>query len=68
MPKLDRLEIGGESDAYEGRGVWVPDGMTAAEIMEGARVLEDKFGVEHYTARSMVRNVLEAIRAEIKSP
>ncbi len=51
-----------EIETYEGRGVWVPPGMTAHEIMIGAAVLVEKFGVEHYEARSMVRWVLEAIR------
>src|SRR6185436_13939211 len=47
--------------SYEGRGLWVPPGMTAQEIMIGAAALE-RFGVEHYEARSMVREVLSAIR------
>ena len=51
-----------EIDAYGGRGVWVPPGLTAREIMAGAAVLESKFGIEHYEARSMVRWVLQAIR------
>jgi hypothetical protein len=53
----------GAPEAFGLRGVWVPAGMTAREIIEGARVLSEQFGVEHYEARSMVRTVLEAIRA-----
>ena len=52
----------GHVESFRQRGVWVPDGMTAEEIMVGAAVLEEKYEVEHYTARSMVRLVLEAIR------
>jgi hypothetical protein len=53
---------GGSVESYGDRGLWVPDGMTAHEIMVGAEVLERHFGVEHYEARSMVRRVLDAIR------
>ena len=48
---------------YRGRGVFVPPGMTAAEIMIGARVLEERWDIQHYQARDMVRDVLEAIRS-----
>lgn len=54
----------GSYGSYGGHGVWVPLGMTAAEIMIGASVLSERFEVEHYEARSMVRAVLSAIRAE----
>jgi hypothetical protein len=53
----------GSIECYGERGVWVPDGVTAHEIMVGAAVLEQAYEVDHYTARSMVRRVLEAIRA-----
>jgi hypothetical protein len=53
----------GKIDGYGGRGVFVPPGMTAAEIMIGARVLTERWDVQHYEARSMVRDVLEAIRS-----
>ena len=52
----------GTREAYGGRGVFVPHGMTAAEIMIGARVLTERWEIQHYEARSMVRDVLEAIR------
>jgi hypothetical protein len=52
----------GEKQAYEGSGVWVPKGMTAREIMAGAEVLERDFEIGTYTARSMVRAILRAIR------
>ena len=48
--------------SYGDRGVYVPEGMTAAEIMEAARVLERDFEVEPFTSRAMVRAVLAAIR------
>lgn len=48
--------------AHGQRGVWTPAGMTAAEIMHGAAVLERKWKIDHYQARSMVRAVLRAIR------
>ena len=53
----------GTIEAVGERGVWVPPGMTANEIMRGAEVLETMFEVEHYQARSMVREVLAAVRA-----
>ncbi len=31
--------------------------------MEGARILTEKFDVEHYTARNMVRKVLAVIHS-----
>lgn len=49
--------------AYGDRGVYVPDGMSALEIMEGAAALEREYEVAPYTARSMVRSVLRAIKA-----
>jgi hypothetical protein len=39
--------------------------MTAAEIMIGARVLIERWDVEHYEARSIVRDVLKALRAAL---
>lgn len=59
----DRPDAGaGHAESFGQRGVWVPPGLTAREIMVGAAVLESKFGIEHYEARSMVRWVLQAIR------
>ena len=52
----------GTREAYGGRGVFVPHGMTAAEIMIGASVLTERWEIQHYDARIMVRDVLEAIR------
>ena len=57
-----RPETDAELQVYGSRGLWVPKGMTAGDIMIGTEVLEQRFGVEHYTARSMVRAVLEALR------
>lgn len=47
--------------SFEGRGVYVPEGMSAAEIMIGAAALERKFDVAPYISREMVRAVLAAI-------
>jgi hypothetical protein len=40
----------------------VLSGMTAAEIMIGVRVSTERWDIQYYEARSMVRDVLEAIR------
>lgn len=53
----------GSCQSYGERGVWVPEGMTAAEIMVGAAALEQHFGVAPFESRSMVRAVLSAIRS-----
>lgn len=45
------------------RGVWVPDGLDAADILTGASALQTQFGADAYTARSMTRAVLLAVRA-----
>ncbi|MEW9838691.1 hypothetical protein, partial [Mesorhizobium marinum] len=51
----------GTIEGYEGRGVWVPEGLSARDIMEGAKVLERDYDVAPYTARDMVRTVLIAL-------
>lgn len=51
----------GKIEAYGNRGVWVPDGMTAREIMVGAAILEREFDVPPYESRDMVRSVLSAL-------
>lgn len=48
----------GTYESYEGRGVWVPRGLTAAQIMCGARVLERDFGVAPFISRAMVSAIL----------
>jgi hypothetical protein len=48
------------------RGVYVPDGMTATEIIEGAHALVRDFELDTYTARNMVRTVLLAVRGGTK--
>ena len=52
----------GTIESYNGRGVWVPQGMTAGQIMAGADVLEQTYDVAPYTSRNMVIAILEAIR------
>lgn len=54
------------NETYEGRGVSVPVGLTAREIMEGTKALErgfPDFDFGHYTARAMVEAVLQATRS-----
>lgn len=56
----------GQVGAYKGRGVFVPHGLTAAEVMEGAAALEqysEDWDIPHYTARDMAAAVLLAARA-----
>lgn len=57
-------KLGTRTEGYGDRGVFVPDGMTAAEIMLGAAAIESRFGLDHYEARSIVRVVLAALRAD----
>ena len=59
---------GGRAEAYGDRGVYVPPGMTAAEIFEGAKALInalDNVGIDMdiYTAQSAVTAVLKKIRS-----
>ena len=54
----------GRLEVYEGRGIWVPNGMTADEIAEGARALSERFHVDKHTARMMAVTLLEAIRSD----
>lgn len=51
----------GAIEFYKGHGVWVPFGQTAAEIMEGAWVLERDFDVAPFTSRMMVSAILQAL-------
>lgn len=51
----------GTIEGYEGRGVWVPEGMNAHDIMEGAKALQSQFEVAPYTACEMARVVLLAV-------
>jgi len=50
----------GTGQVYKGRGVWVPEGLTAAQIMEGAWALERQFDVAPFISRLMAAAVLEA--------
>lgn len=62
-PALEDSEFDSEGaiEGYQGRGVWVPHGQSAAWIMEGARVLENKWEVAPYISRMMVSAVLETV-------
>jgi hypothetical protein len=66
-PLAGRPSSEGAVKAFGSRGVWVPKGMAAAEIMAGAAALQKRFKVDHYEARSMARAVLEAARAFSKT-
>lgn len=53
----------GVIESYEGRGVWVPDGLNARDIMEVAGVLEHDFDVTPYISRVMACQVLLRIKS-----
>ena len=64
-PPRDRLPHDwGTLEAYEGRGLWVPNGMTAVEIVKGARAITDQFDIDKFTARDIAIALLRVIRAE----
>lgn len=52
----------GTIEGYEGRGVWVPEGMDARDIMEGAKALEMAWDIAPFISRAMVCDVLTAIQ------
>jgi hypothetical protein len=52
---------------HKGRGVWVPDGLDASWIMEGAAVLESRHEIAPFISRSMMRDVLQAVLPLIAS-
>ncbi len=58
--EVERLE--GTIESYKGHGVWVPRGLDAPSIMEGALALEQQFDVAPFMSRLMAGAVLEAIR------
>ena len=58
----------GTIETYKGRGVWVPRGFTAAEIMEAAWVLERRFDVAPFVSRLMAEAALTAARDVSESP
>ena len=61
----DSVEKSGQAgtvEKYGKRGVWVPEGMSAADIMAGAQVLERDFGITPFTSREAMRAILSAIR------
>lgn len=51
----------GTTENYGDRGVWVPDGLNARDIMLGAKTLERDFEIAPYRSRAIVRAVLSAI-------
>ena len=54
----------GRQEVHQGRGVWVPEGMTAAEIAKASEAVEDRFSIDKHTARSIAITVLQAVRAD----
>ncbi|CAH2409367.1 hypothetical protein [Mesorhizobium escarrei] len=57
----DSSRQAGKIEVYEKRGAWVPEGLTAREIIEGAKVLEQDFEVPPYVSRAMVSAVLQRL-------
>lgn len=51
----------GSIQTYKGHGVWVPNGQSAAEVMEGAWALEREFDVAPFVSRIMASAVLSAV-------
>lgn len=56
----------GTIESYEGRGVWVPEGLTARDIREGAKLLESQFDVAPFVSDAMACAVLERARPSEK--
>lgn len=54
--------LGGTVQIHGARGVFVPDGMTAPEILEGAKVLEVDHDIAPYISQIMVIDILRATR------
>lgn len=52
----------GTIQGFAGRGVFVPEGLTAEEIMAGAAVLERRFDIAPYISRVIVCDILLAIK------
>jgi hypothetical protein len=51
----------GTGEIYKGRGVWVPHGLKASWIMEGAWALESEFDVAPFVSRMMAEAVIRAV-------
>lgn len=58
MGILEDLGKVGSIESYGGRGVFVPRGLTAAAVVEGARIIESACDVAHYTALNIACDVL----------
>jgi hypothetical protein len=58
----------GELGVFGRRGVYVPPGMSARDIMVAAHALEARFDVAPYEARRMVRVVLSALDNSAPEP
>ena len=54
---------GGTIESYGERGVWVPHGLDVADLMIGAFAIKREFDLGEYEARSIVKEVLQAIQA-----
>ena len=57
----------GKNETYGGHGVWVPHGLKASWIMEGAFALEKHHEIAPFISRAMVRDVLNAVLPLIAS-
>lgn len=65
---LQKAGQAGTIETYQGRGVWVPEGLTARDIMEGAKVLERDYDIAPFTSREMVCQVLFALHLAANHP
>ena len=57
------MQTDGRIEVFDGRGYWVPDGLSVSDIARGAQRLAQDFDVPNYIAQAMVIAVLEEIRA-----
>lgn len=61
--RSEPIDAAGHVETHGKRGVWVPPGLTLEELMIGAAALQERYGMDCYTARSMVSTVISAVRA-----
>ena len=65
---VDWMRQAGDKVSFQGRGVPVPKGVEAWQIMAGARALEKRHDVAPYISRMMVCDVLAAIAEATPEP
>jgi hypothetical protein len=52
-----------EFQSFEGRGVYVPAGLTATDIVAASRALERNFEIAPYLSHAIAIEVLQAVKA-----